>query len=149
MSRYDERRQERIARRLEELRAWRNAREHPIADWSFTAGGTSTRLTLGDFWPVVATPVRFAASGVVPDAWAGEPVELELWLGGEGSLRLSTGLQVGLDPFHHSFPVSEAARGGEQITIEAEIVPKGLFGSQSPNRAWSVPTSSFPTMRCG
>src|SRR5215211_4917821 len=118
-----------MARRLEELRAWRNAREHPIADWSFAAGGTSTSLTLGDFWPVVATPVRFAASGVVPDAWAGEPVELELWLGGEGLLRLSTGLQVGLDPFHHSFPVSEAARGGEQITIEAEVVPKGMFGS--------------------
>src|SRR5215212_665556 len=129
MSRYDERRQERIARRLEELRAWRNAREHPIADWSFTAGGTNTSLTLGDFWPVVATPVQFAASGAVPEAWAGEPVELELWLGGEGFLRLSTGFQAGLDPFHHSFPISDAARGGEQITIEAEVVPKGMFGS--------------------
>jgi alpha-mannosidase len=128
-SRYDERRHERIARRLEELRAWRNAREHPITDWSFNAGGTSTSLTLGDFWPVVATPVQFAASGEVPEAWAGEPVELELWLGGEGFLRLSTGFQAGLDPFHHSFPISEAARGGEQITVEAEIVPKGMFGS--------------------
>ena len=92
-SRYDERRQERIARRLEELRAWRNAREHPIADWSFTAGdGETTRSRLGDFWPVVETPVQFAASGAVPEAWAGEPVELELWLGGEGFVRLSTGL---------------------------------------------------------
>ena len=127
-SRYDERRHERIARRLEELRAWRNAREHPIADWSFTAGGMSTSLTLGDFWPVVATPVQFAAGGIVPEAWAGEPVELELWLGGEGFLRLSTGFQAGLDPFHHSFPISEAARG-EQIAIEAEVVPKGMFGS--------------------
>ncbi len=110
-SRYDERRHERIARRLEELRAWRNAREHPIADWSFTAGGTSTSLTLGDFWPVVATPVQFAASGDVPEAWAGEPVELELWLGGEGFLRLSTGFQAGLDPFHHSFPISRGSAG--------------------------------------
>src|SRR5215211_596055 len=73
LSRYDERRLERIARRLEELRAWRNAREHPIADWSFAAGGTNTSLTLGDFWPVVATPVQFAARGHVPEAWAGEP----------------------------------------------------------------------------
>jgi alpha-mannosidase len=128
-SRYDERRHERIARRLEELRAWRNAREQPIADWSFTAGGTNTSLMLGDFWPVVATPVQFAASGEVPDAWAGEAVELELWLGGEGFLQLSTGFQAGLDPFHHSFPITEAARGGEQIAIEAEVVPKGMFGS--------------------
>jgi alpha-mannosidase len=127
-SRYDERRHARIARRLEELRAWRNAREHPIEDWSFTAGGTSTSLTLGDFWPVVATPVQFAAGDAVPEAWAGEPVELELWLGGEGFVRLSTGFQAGLDPFHHSFPISEAARG-EQIAIEAEVVPKGMFGS--------------------
>jgi alpha-mannosidase len=128
-SRYDERRHERIARRLEELRAWRNAREHPIPDWSFSAGGTSTSLTLGDFWPVVATPVQFAAGGEVPEAWAGQPVELELWLGGEGFLRLSTGFRAGLDPFHHSFPISEAAQGGEQIAIEAEVVPKGMFGS--------------------
>jgi alpha-mannosidase len=127
-SRYDERRHDRIARRLEELRAWRNAREHPIADWLFAAGGTNTSLALGDFWPVVATPVQFAASGDVPAAWAGEPVELELWLGGEGFLRLSTGLQAGLDPFHHSFPIAEAARS-ERITIEAEVVPKGMFGS--------------------
>ena len=85
-------------------------------------------LTLGDFWPVVETPVQFAATAM-PDAWAGEPVELELWLGGEGFLRLSTGLQSGIDPFHHSFPVAEAANGGEQIAIEAEVVPKGMFGS--------------------
>jgi alpha-mannosidase len=129
-SRYDERRHERIARRLEELRAWRNAREHAIADWSFTAGnGQTTAITIGDFWPVVETPVQFAASGEVPDAWAGEPVELELWLGGEGFLRLSTGFQAGLDPFHHSFPIGEAGRGGEEIGIEAEVVPKGMFGS--------------------
>src|SRR5215213_4483416 len=123
VSRYDERRQERIARRLEELRAWRDAREHPITDWSFTAGGTNTSLMLGDFWPVVATPVQFAASGDVPEAWAGEPVELELWLGGEGFLQLSTGFQAGLDPFHHSFPISDAARGGEQVASDPEVVP--------------------------
>ncbi|MBW3634047.1 MAG: alpha-mannosidase, partial [Chloroflexi bacterium] len=130
MSRYDERRQERIARRLEELRAWRNAREHPIPDWSFTAGnGETTVITVGDFWPVVETPVRFAAGGAVPEAWAGEPVELELWLGGEGFVTLSTGFPGGLDPFHHSFSIAAAARGGERIAIEAEVVPKGMFGS--------------------
>jgi alpha-mannosidase len=129
-SRYDERRQERIARRLEELRAWRNAREHVIPGWSFTTGsGETTAVTVGDFWPVVETPVRFAAGGAVPEAWAGEPVELELWLGGEGFLRLSTGFQGGLDPFHHSFPITAEAGGGERVAIEAEVVPKGMFGS--------------------
>jgi alpha-mannosidase len=130
MSRYDERRHERIGRRLEELRAWRNAREHPIPDWTFTAGdGQITAITIGDFWPVVETPVRFAATGDVPEAWANEPVELELWLGGEGLLQLSTGFQGGLDPFHHSFPIMADAWGSDRIAIEAEVVPKGMFGS--------------------
>ncbi|MCD6028747.1 MAG: Alpha-mannosidase [Thermomicrobiales bacterium] len=128
--RFDERRHERIARRLEELRAWRNAAEHAVGFWSFTAGdGEAVTLGVGDFWPVVETPVRFAASATVPEAWTGQPVELELWLGGEGFLTLSTGLQAGLDPFHHSFPIAEAAEGGEEIAIAAEVVPKGMFGS--------------------
>ena len=37
--RFDERRLERIARRLNELRAWRNAREAPVADWTLSAPG--------------------------------------------------------------------------------------------------------------
>ena len=129
LTRFDIRRQERIARRLEELRAWRNAREVPIPDWTFTAGTRTTHLTIKDYWPVVETPVHFAATGEVPVAWAGEPVELELWLGGEGFLRLSNGFQGGLDPFHHSFRLAESAKGGEAIAIEAEVVPKGMFGS--------------------
>jgi alpha-mannosidase len=129
-SRYDERRQERITRRLEELRAWRNASEQPIPDWTFTASnGQATPITIGDFWPVVETPVHFAATGDVPETWANAPVELELWLGGEGLLRLSTGFQGGLDPFHHSYPITADAQGGERVVIEAEVVPKGMFGS--------------------
>src|SRR5690606_6773594 len=54
---YQERRAERLQRRLEELRAWRNAREVPIADWEFTPiGGTPRLLHLGDFWPEVTIP---------------------------------------------------------------------------------------------
>ncbi len=128
-SRFDQRRQERLARRIEELRAWRNAREAPIADWTFRAGDETVPIGIGDFWPVVATPVHFAGDGTVPREWAGEPVELELWLGGEGFVRLATGLEGGLNPFHHTFPIAEAARGGETIAIEAEVVPKGMFGS--------------------
>ena len=126
----DERRLALALRRLEELRAWRNAREAPIADWTFAAGdGEPQPLRLGDFWPVVETPVRLAASARVPAEWAGQPVELELWLGGEGLVRLSTGLQAGLNPFQHAFPVAESARGGERLEIAAEVVPKGIFGS--------------------
>jgi alpha-mannosidase len=128
-----ERRLERLLRRVEELRAWRNARELPISDWQFTASdGQSRPLRLKDFWPVVETPVRLTAETRIPGDWAGHPVELELWLGGEGFVRLSTGLQAGLNPMHHRLPITERAAGGELITIDAEVVPKGIFGSHIP-----------------
>jgi alpha-mannosidase len=112
------------------LRAWRNARESTIETWTFTPpDGQSTDLHLGDFWPVHTLPVTLTATGTIPADWSGQPVELELWLGGEAFIQLSTGLQAGLNPMHHRFLVTESATGGEQITIVAEAVPKGIFGT--------------------
>src|SRR5947209_3729147 len=106
----DKHRLERCARRLEELYAWRNAQVHPIREWLFSAPeGVTYTLNLGEDWPVMDMPVNFTASTMIPNEWAGQPVELELWLGGEGFVRLSTGVEVGLDPFHRSFRVTEAA----------------------------------------
>ena len=130
MTSQDNHRLERCVRRLEELHVWRNAREHHIREWLFTSrGGVASALNLGADWPVVDLPVQLSAKTAVPREWAGEPVELELWLGGEGFVRLSTGTEGGLDPFHRSFRVADAARGGEPLEIWAEVVPKGLLGS--------------------
>ncbi len=127
---FDRRRHERLARWLRELRSWRNARVAPIRDWRFTPDGGEPRpLQLGEAWPVVATPVTLNATATVPDNWAGLPVEVELWLGGEGCVRFTPGFQTGLNPFHHDFRLSGAATGGETVSIEAEVVPKGMFGA--------------------
>src|SRR5215218_9564981 len=126
----DNQRLARCVRRLEELHTWRNAREHPIKEWTFvTSCDVAYTLSLGADWPVVDLPVQLTAETNIPREWAGDPVELELWLGGEGCVRLSTGIESGLDPFHRSFRITDAARGGEPIEIQAEVVPKGLFGS--------------------
>ncbi|MDP9412160.1 MAG: alpha-mannosidase, partial [Actinomycetota bacterium] len=126
----DRHRLERHARRIEELRLWRNARERPVEEWDFAVGdGEARRLGLGDYWPEIETPVWLTAEVEVPEGWAGLTVELELWLGGEGFVRLSTGLVGGLNPFHRSYPVAREVRGGERIGIEAEVVSKGMFGS--------------------
>lgn len=124
-----ERRWQRLLRRVEELRTWRNERELPIEIWHFTSATVETSLRLGDPWPVVELPVIFSAAVEIPQTWAGEAVELELWLGGEGFVRISTGVQSGLNAPHHRFPVLVSAAGGETITIDAEVVPKGMFGS--------------------
>jgi alpha-mannosidase len=126
----DRHRLERHARRIEELRLWRNAHERPVEEWSFAVGnGEPHPLRLGDFWPEIETPVWLTAEAEVPERWAGLPVELELWLGGEGFVRLSTGATGGLNPFHRGYPVVGEAEGGERVGIEAEVVSKGMFGS--------------------
>lgn len=127
---HDRHRLERHARRIEDLRLWRNARELRIEEWNFVAGdGEPRAVMLGDFWPVIETPVFLSAEVEIPDGWDDAPVELELWLGGEGFVRLSNGVTGGLNPFHRAFPVAERARAGEKVGIEAEVVSKGLWGS--------------------
>jgi alpha-mannosidase len=126
----DERRLDRAIRLVGELRAWRNAREHPVERWTFSDDHQQpVELRLGDFWPRAATPAHLTGRGEIPAGWAGDPVEIELWLGGEGLVRLSTGLQTGLNAMHHRFPVATEASGGETLTIDATVSPKGMFGS--------------------
>lgn len=130
MNAHDGRRLERYAGRIEELKLWRNAREKKVQNWRFaTEKGKTREASLGDFWPEVDVPVFLSAETRIPEEWAGEPVELELWLGGEGFVRLSNGVSGGLNPFHRSFPVAAKARGVESIKIQAEVVPRTLFGS--------------------
>jgi alpha-mannosidase len=150
METYDHHRLERHARRIEELRLWRNAYESPVKGWRFSAGdGKTHEIEPGDFWPEIGIPVNLSARARVPEGWTGLPVELELWLGGEGFVEISVeagvateGLEPdattasgerrvasGLNPFHRSFSVLDEARGGEEVGIEAEVVSKGSFGS--------------------
>lgn len=124
---------ERHARRIEELRLWRNAHESHVKAWRFVAGeGEAHDLQPGDSWPEIGIHIRLSAGTVVPEEWAGLPVELELWLGGEGFVEISAGDRQtagGLNPFHRTFSVLEEARGGEKVEIKAEVVSKGMFGS--------------------
>ena len=133
MNAHDRHRLERHARRIEELRLWRNAYEGPVKGWRFVTGDGEPRgIDPGDFWPEVGIPVWLSALARVPEEWAGLPVELELWLGGEGFVEISVGSRrsaSGLNPFHRTFPVLDEARGGEEVRIEAEVVSKGMFGS--------------------
>ena len=79
MNTRDRHRLESHARRIEELRLWRNARESRIEEWRFSAdGGEGKEIRLGDFWPEEALPASFSAEAKIPEDWAGLPVELEL-----------------------------------------------------------------------
>ncbi len=147
---FDQRRHQRQARWLGELRSWRNALVEPVLHWTFTgADGVSHPVTIGDPWPSIDTPVTLTATATIPESWAGSPVELELWLGGEGLVKLTPGHQEGLNPFHHDFRITDSAAGGETITIEAEVVPKGMFGTHvhGPSLDRAHLTIPHPTVR--
>ncbi len=131
----NQRRIERNRRRVEELRVWRNARETRLTDIVFTASdGVTVALALGDTWPAVETPVTFTVTGSVPEDFAGQPVELELWLGGEGFAEISVDghltVRGAIDPYHFQYPLLDSAAGGETISVSATVVPKGVFGSR-------------------
>ncbi len=132
---FDHRRLERVKRWLPELYAWRNAKVAPIENWTFTsADGEVTELKRGDAWPEVDPhrPVTLTATATVPESWKGQPVDIQLWLGGEGFVKIDPGFQVGLNPFHHDWRITDSAQGGEQFHIEATVVPKGMFGTHVP-----------------
>jgi alpha-mannosidase len=131
----NQRRIQRNRRRVEELRVWRNAREAELTDIRMVApDGAETALGVGSPWPVVATPVRFSLSSSVPSECAGQPVELELWLGGEGFAEISLGdgptMKGAIDPYHFQYPLTDAAADGEAVSVDATVVPKGVFGSR-------------------
>lgn len=130
--RFDHRRLERQARWLRELKSWRNAAVAPITAWTFTdPDGTSAEIASGSAWPTVDVnrPVTLTATATVPPEWKGQPVEAQLWLGGEGFVHFDPGYQTGLNPFHQDFRLADKARGGESFDISAEVMPKGMFGS--------------------
>ncbi|WP_205684190.1 alpha-mannosidase [Deinococcus sp. LM3] len=132
-----------LEKRRDDFAAWRMAREWPVEGWTFTApGAPPTLLRLGDPWPqvdqsVAGGPVRFAAEFQVPASFAGRMVELELDVGGEGFVQITSSaltqtLTGGLNEYHRAFRVAGCAMGGEKVRVEIEAVPKGLFGTPNP-----------------
>ena len=94
--------------------------------WS---GGQQT-LEEGDAWPARELPVTLSASVKVPQAWRGQPLALELSVGGEALLTLNGVARGGLNPYHQEIWLEG---GSDTLDIRIEAVPRGLFGT--PNYA--------------
>jgi alpha-mannosidase len=135
-----------LERRILELAAWRNALEVGLTDWSIAPPKGETRaIKLGQAWGFSdgthgynthkQGAVRFATTAQIPQHFRGMPVELELDLGGEGIVQLSGAVQFrgGLNPYHKAFGLLHSAQGLEEVQIQAEVVPKSLFGSRTEN----------------
>lgn len=134
-----------LEKHLQLLQAWQDLSTLPVEGWTFQAPhGAEVPIHVGDLWPVVDPsvaqgPVFFRASVVVPQDWQGRPVELELDVGGEGLVTLSSGLRGGLNPYHRRFAVEET-----EVQVEVQAVPKGLFGQPSARPALNVAQLCLP-----
>ncbi|ULH18024.1 glycosyl hydrolase-related protein (plasmid) [Deinococcus sp. KNUC1210] len=125
----------------EYVAAWRDAHMLDLTVWTVQIeGGPQMPLSPGQPWPLDHTelndrPVLFRCTLTVPPGW-GEHLELLLDLGGEGLVRVLTSTagqvyQGGLNRYHRRVPLGEQAVGAV-LQIEAEVVPRGLFGSPTP-----------------
>ncbi|MBF6595055.1 MAG: alpha-mannosidase [Thermaceae bacterium] len=121
----------RLEHRLVELSAWRNRQSLSLSEGRFKAAGSTKWLSVkeGDAWPSRAFPALLEFSASVPKSWAGQPVWVRLWLGGEAKLRVNGKLVGGLNPYHQEYPLLDKARSGEKLEVGLEAVPKGLFGT--------------------
>ena len=120
----------RLTKRLEELDRWVAREVVPLTGWTLDA----VPVTQGHAWQDSGAPVAFAHPQVeVPAHWPLDAVRVNLWLGGEGMVRL-IGDRVdsfGLNPWHMNFAPRERT-----FRIEADCVarlPQGV-----PNRAAAV-----------
>lgn len=129
-----------LQRRLSELQAWSLRAVHDLGDWTFTFPGRAPQaMTLGEAWPaldiaVADGPVQLDTTFTVPPDF--RDASLELDVGGEALVTLSTGVRGGLNPYHRRFPLR--ADPGETVVVRAQAVPKGLFGTPSEDARLKV-----------
>ncbi|WP_161880980.1 alpha-mannosidase [Deinococcus alpinitundrae] len=119
----------RLAKRLNELGAWRDARRQTLTSGEFFArgAGQAQPILVGDAWPSRDFPVTLRFRAEVPAAWSG-PLALRFDVGGEGLLSVNGAQIGGLNPYHHEYRLGAEAAIGGVLDVEIQASPKDLFG---------------------
>jgi alpha-mannosidase len=121
----------RVQHRLTELRAWRDLASVPL-EMTFRWSGGEQPIAEGEAWPARELPVTFSAAVNLPSAWQGQPVALDLSVGGEALVLLDGVARGGLNPYHSELWLEGGgleAGGPSTLQLQIEAVPRGLFGS--------------------
>ena len=114
--------------RIGEVGAWRDRHRRPLDGLRILVQGEERPIAASDPWPGRDRPTRFRADVVAPDAFAGQPLDLVVDVGGEGLLRVDGVARSGLNPFHDRVRLTDACQAGQRWAITIEAVPHGLFG---------------------
>jgi len=120
---------ERLKVRLKELSAWEDLDRRPLAGEFKAPDSPWASIRVGELWPERNYPAQFRFQARVPAEWAGKPVWVRLDLGGEGLLLIENKPVGGLNAYHREYPLLASARGDEELVLQVEAVPRGLFGT--------------------
>lgn len=105
----------RLSKRITELEQWVTRESLPLPDWTLDG----TPAPMGTRWQDEGRSRHFAHPEVtLPEHWPLEDCRLQLWLGGEGLLRIGDQTH-GLNPPHQSFPLP-----ARRFRIEADCVAR-------------------------
>ncbi|MBV8378350.1 MAG: alpha-mannosidase, partial [Verrucomicrobia bacterium] len=124
----------RLSIRLLELNAWCDRDRQLIEEGEFRTrpDASWSKISLGEPWPAIETPVEIQFETVIPKNWAGSLVHGRFQLGGEALLFMNGRPMGGLNSLHQEYPLLSEAKGGETLRFQAQVVPHGLFGTPVP-----------------
>jgi alpha-mannosidase len=77
-------------------------------------------FNFGDRWGEYNMSAYFRAKATVPDDFAGEPLTLRLWLGGDSMLFVDGKEWQGIDPFRYLAPLTDSAQAGKTYDLTLE-----------------------------
>ncbi len=114
-----------LEERLTELEAFRDIARVPLSG-TFTYGGETVPIQIGDPWPKRAVPVTMRFEAKVPEAWA--RARLRIRCGGEALVLVDGHARFALNPYHDELALPDEPAGAT-FAIELEAVPRGLIGT--------------------
>ncbi|MFN2323625.1 MAG: alpha-mannosidase [Trueperaceae bacterium] len=117
-----------LAKRIEEIGAWRDHDVRPIGGVHVRVDGRARPIAPGEPWPVRDLPTVFEVQAQAPDAWPGRPLELHVDVGGEALVLVDGVARLGSNPFHRRLRLREAGGDARRWSLRIEAVPYAQFG---------------------
>lgn len=133
-----------LAKRIEEIGAWRDHDLRPIGGVRVLVDGEARPIAAGEPWPVRETPTVFEVEAEAPTDWHGRALELHVDVGGEALVLVDGAARLGSNPFHRRLRLRDA--GGASDDDADDGAGDALDGDA---RRWSVRIEAVPYAQFG
>jgi len=113
-------------RKLDEIAQWIVIYREKLDGWNFSDNSLTRKVNIGFVWDPTKFPVKFSREIIPPKDIPDGDIYLDLWFGGESLVKLNGKNYTALNE-HHKLVFLPSRN--EKYIIEAEVVPRGLFGT--------------------